>query len=447
MHNGKVIWLEGMPLSAQHFQQHDRFLDNLINGRCQGIQPFNWGFRKLTIDTDLLKTGKLAIKECSGIFQDGTPFDLPGNDDLPLPLDVPEDMGNELIYLSLPVRRSESVETDSEDHVESLARYRMRETYVKNNITDGLKEVREVPLYIGKLKIRLLLEKVDRSGYTCLGVARVLEARADKNIIINDEFIPPNMNCNIMKKLSGYIIELMGVLNTRGEAIANRMGTEGGGGVAETSDLLLLQVVNRYQLLFKHLSTIDDLHPEELYRLLIQLSGELATFLSNTKRPADFPEYRHDNLQTTFQPVMDEIRQLLTREYEQRAIPIKLNGPEYNTYGADTPDIGLLKNAIFVLAVKAQVDSRSLTNDLPKQIVIAPIEKIREFINSLIPGISIQNLQVPPRELPFHPGFSYFELDTKCDLWKEMTSSAGMGIHISADFPDLQLELWAIKQQ
>ena len=109
----KVVWSEGLFLRPQHFQQHDRYLENLVSGRTLGLQPFNWGFYSLAIDRDLLKIGKLALTECTGIFPDGTPFSMPKDDETPLPLDLGEDVRDEMIYLAFPVRRPESAETAS----------------------------------------------------------------------------------------------------------------------------------------------------------------------------------------------------------------------------------------------------------------------------------------------------------------------------------------------
>jgi len=440
----KVVWLEGMPLCAQHFQQHDRFLENLINGRFLGIQPFNWGFQNLVIDTELLGIGKLGLKKCSGIFQDGTPFYFPGDEELPLPVEIPEDISNEIIYLSLPVRRPDGIEMDSDENPESLARYRISERDVKNNITlggDG-----RVPLYTGGLKTRLLMERDERSGYTCIGVARIIEARADKNVLLDENYIPSNVNCVTTKSLKGYILELIGLLNIRGEAIAARMGGEDQEGIAGISDFLLLQTVNRYQQLFKHLSALPELHPERFYQFIIQLSGELVTFFSKKRRPKEYPPYRHNDLQQTFTPVMEDLRQLLAKVYEQRAVPIKLTDPKYNTYAARRPDPGLLQSAVFVLAAKARVDNKALQENLPNQTIIAPVETINEYIKSLTPGIDIHHLPVVPQELPYHPGFIYFELNTQCDLWDKIITSAGIAIHISSNLPELQLEFWAIKK-
>ena len=37
------------------------------------------------------------------------------------------------------------------------------------------------------------------------------------------------------------------------------------------------------------------------------------------------------------------------------------------------------------------------------------------------------------------------ELDRNSDLWKQLDTSGGMAIHVAGEFPELTLELWAIR--
>jgi type VI secretion system protein ImpJ len=439
----KIIWAEGMFLRPQHFQQHERYMERLISGRCLGLKTYDRGFYALKIDSSLLKIGKLALVQCRGIFPDGTPFNLPEDDDLPLPFDVAEDIRNEIVYLSLPLRRSGTTETDSAANSDSLARYRMDESAVKDNNcgAEG-----EASLQIGKLKSCLLRQKEERSGYSCLGVARIIEVRADKNIIIDESYIPPNLNCTAIPPLHGFLRELHGLLNTRGEAIAGRVAMAGHGGVAEIADFLLLQMVNRFQPLFEHLANTTGLHPENFYRVAIQLAGELATFFRPNKRPAGLPSYEHDDLQATFGPLMEELRELLGKVYQPSAIQIPLSKPKFGVYAAKRPELNLMQNAIFILAANAQVSSDALRSHFPLQVKIGPVEEIQQLVNSALPGISIQPLPVVPRQIPFHVGFTYFELNKHSPLWEKMTSSGGFAIHIGGSFPGLELEFWAIRK-
>jgi len=440
--NNKIAWLEGMFLRPQHFQQHDRYLETFVRERCGGLKPYDWGIKKLQIDSRQLAMGKFSLIECSGIFPDGTPFNLPEDDDLPLPIDIPTDVQNNIIYLALPTQRSGAVEVDTDENLNNLARYHATECEVRdaNVATNATSAV-----MVAKLHTSLMLERQERAGHVYIGIARVIESRIDKNVILDDYYIPSNVDCNAIPQLKGYIKELYGLLHTRGEALGGRASEAGRGGVAEISDYMLLQLVNRVEPLFEHLQNVPFLHPESFYRIAIQLAGELSTFCKANKRPISFSSYIHDDLQSTFKQVMDELRTLLSSVLEQNAIFIPLTAPKYGIRGAKLPDINLLKDAVFVLAVNAQVSIEQLRSGFPTQVKIGPVEQINLLVRNALPGITIHALPVAPRQIPFHAGFAYFELNKQSELWKQMQQSGGFAIHIAGEFPGLELEFWAIK--
>src|SRR5579875_1412749 len=106
----RVVWQEGMFLRAQHFQQQDRWLESFVRGRTQVLRPHPWGLVEATIDRDLLATGRFALSSAAGVFEDGTPFSLPGEADHPPPLELPESARRCLVYLAIPVRQPGAVE-------------------------------------------------------------------------------------------------------------------------------------------------------------------------------------------------------------------------------------------------------------------------------------------------------------------------------------------------
>ena len=99
--SNRVVWLEGMFLRAQHFQQQDRWLEALVRDRTASLRPHGWGLTEGAINRNLLATGQFALASGSGVFEDGTPFSLPGETDQPVPLDLPETTRNALVYLVL----------------------------------------------------------------------------------------------------------------------------------------------------------------------------------------------------------------------------------------------------------------------------------------------------------------------------------------------------------
>lgn len=110
-------------------------------------------------------------------------------------------------------------------------------------------------------------------------------------------------------------------------------------------------------------------------------------------------------------------------------------------------DKRLLDNAEFILAVRANLPLETLRQQLPRQIKISSSETLGRLISLQLPGIPLIPLPVAPRHLPFHAGFSYFELDRHDPAWQSLHSASGFGLHIAGDFPELELQLWAIRSE
>ncbi|MCB2261649.1 MAG: type VI secretion system baseplate subunit TssK [Candidatus Thiosymbion ectosymbiont of Robbea hypermnestra] len=442
--NNKVLWSEGVFLQPHHFQQHDRYLEHLIGASSRVATPYPWGVEQLTLDTDLLALGKVALVEAKGLLPDGTPFDLPGNDPPPPALELDETVKDQIVYLTLPLRQSGLVEAGDATATEATLRYRSRTQEVRDSHTG--QQQTEAPIEVGGLALRLLLERDDRNGLAHTGLARILECRADKQILLDDAYIPPCVDAKASSRLAGFVGELLGLLHHRGEALAARVSGSGRGGVAEWADFLLLQVINRLEPLAAHLDEMAALHPELLYRLLLPMAGELATFTTRNKRPPEFPTYRHADLAGTFTPVMIALREALSSVLEERAIAIPIQERRFGFRVAPLSDRTLLADAGFILAAHAKVNSEVLRNRFPAQVKVGPVEKIQELVKLALPGIALRPLPVAPRQIPFHSGFVYFELDRNSELWEQLEHSGGFSLHIGGEFPDLELEFWAIRE-
>lgn len=443
MHD-KIIWSEGMFLKPQHFQQHDRYFENLITHRPGLLEAYNWGITELKIDSQLLQLGKFALETCCGILQDGTPFNIPAQDKPPPAIDIPEGITNKIIYLCLPLRRHGVDETNQNEQTLFGYRYHAETIEVRDNNV-GYDQTTE--LQIGKLSLRLMLEDDDREGYTCLAIARVLESRNNQQIILDNQFLPACIDVQALPLIEDFLKKLEGLLQYRGLCLVQRLTEAGTGGIAEIADFMLLQIINRFEPLLAHLSKHRVLHPEQLYRILLQLAGELATFTTHERRPITFPVYRHNELASTFTPIINELQRALSMVLEENAVALKLEEQQANIWVANIPDRRLLNKALFVLAAHANMPQEALRKLLPAQIKIAPVEQIRNLINRALPGIDIQTLPVAPRQIPFHSNFNYFSLNTEHILWSELTKSGGIAFHIGGDFPGLTLEFWAVKNK
>jgi type VI secretion system protein ImpJ len=439
-HGSRVVWKEGTFLRPHHFQQQDRYVESLIEARAQRLRPYPWGLAALRYDRDFLLQGKLRITECRGIFPDGTPFSIPDHDDEPQILDLPAQTTEQLVYLTLPARRDGGDSFTDSDDPEVPIRYLTREVELADNNAGADARAR---VLVGKRRLHLRLQGADLGAFTTLPLVRIREIGANKNVSIDDSFIPPCLDCRAVARLHGFIKELQGLLQHRAEALSGRL--VGGGGTAEIADLLLLQAVNQSEPLFAHLVSMDGLHPEDFFRVGLQTAGALATFSTKVRRPARIPPYRHHDLQSCFDPLMAALREYLSMVIERNVVQIPLKDAGHGVRVGIPPDRDLLDKAVFVLAAKADMNTDMLRQSLPANIKIGPVERIAQLVNLQLRGVPIRALAVAPRQLPFHQGFAYFELDKTSEVWGTLRRSGGIGIFAGSAYPGLELELWAIR--
>lgn len=439
----RVVWTEGMFLRPHHFQQHDRWLEHLVETRGGALRNHPWGFIELKIDTQLFGLGKLALTMARGVFPDGTPFDIADTDPPPSPLDLDESVRDQIVYLCLPARRAGAPEYDREEATGVLARYRHREieardTNAENNMSAALE--------VGAPRFRLLKSSDSREDYVCLGVLRIVEMRADRTVLVDEAFIPPLLDCQASPFLKGFMAELQGMLAQRGQVLASRVSGAARGAVADVSDFLLLLLINRTEPVIGHLLSIRGVHPESFYRLALSVAGESAAFTAPDRRPVPMPPYRHDDLQNSFVPLITELRRAFSTVLEQTAIPIPLEEMQHGVRLGRISDRTLVGGASFVLAVSAAIPHEELRQRFPRQVKICSPEQIREMYNLQLPGIALMPLPVAPRQLPYHAGSVYLELEPRSEFWKAVKASGGIALHVGGDFPDLSMELWAIRQ-
>lgn len=439
--NNKVIWKEGMFIRAQHFQQTGRYFESYVRGRVSGLRSYGWGLTDLVLNRELLATGRFAIERAAGVFEDGTPFAVPDDADHPAPLRLPENARNCIVYLTVPISQPGGYECD-----DALSDSNTRFTIVETDVSDSnVGHDSTAPIAVGKLRLGYRLETSDCSGFQCIGIARVVEVRADNTVVLDDRYVPPTLDVQVSPFLSGLLTEIVGLLNHRGEALAARLSAGSAGTAGELLDTLLLQTINRWQPVFEHLSNCPTVHPETMFLHMVALAGELATLTHRRRRALSFPNYRHEQLQPTFEPIMLALRSALSTVLEQTAIQIPLTEHRYGIKIAQVPDRSIFEKYAFVLTVKADLPAELILRSFSGQVKIGPVEHIRELVQSALPGITLRHLPVAPRQIPHHTGKSYFELDRATALWRQVATSSGLAIHVAGDYPGLALELWAIK--
>jgi type VI secretion system protein ImpJ len=253
------------------------------------------------------------------------------------------------------------------------------------------------------------------------------------------------MQLRAAARLATVATELLGLFHQRGEALGGRVAATSRGAASELADFLMLQVINRCEPVMAHYTDTGVVHPEAFYRFCAAAAGELCTFTTNSKRTPRFPTYRHDHLKETFDPVVASLRESMSKVLTQNAIPIPLEPRKFGISVAIVPDRSLFSSAVFILAARADGATENVRQRFPAQVKIAPAEKIGDLVRQGLPGVPVVPVPVAPRQIPYHAGYAYFELDQSHELWEQMKSSGGVAIYVSGEFPGLSMEFWAIR--
>ena len=444
-HN-KVVWSEGLFLRPQLFQQQERYLEHYAHKRAASLSPFFFGLSHYSIDAEALALGKVIVQSVSGIFADGTPFDAPGSTPPPAPLTVRAEHLEQAICLAVPIRVPNGEETTFENAVDSLARYVVFDTELRdtNSVAQGPK-----PVQLSNLRLRLVPEKEMSDAWIGLPLTRVKTIRADGSIELDDTLVPPVTGFGTSDLLSSWLAKIHELTRLRADALAERLtGGDGNAGTAaEVSDYLLLQTLNRYEPLLQHLRRVPSTSPAELYALLISMAGELSTYLrTDTRRPLDsHPAYQHLTPHRCLKPVVDDTHRLLNAVLVRSAQSIALAEQGYGMRNAVVDPVDLRGFSAVVLAVHAQMPSDVLQQQFSAQAKVGPVERLPDLVRGHLPGLVLQALPVPPRQIPFNAGYVYYELSRGGPLWDEIARHGGIALHVAGDFPSLKLELWGVR--
>ncbi|MGL6475150.1 type VI secretion system baseplate subunit TssK [Aeromonas hydrophila] len=439
----RVIWREGLFIKPQHFQQQQRHSDYALHARLSALSDYFYGLQSLAINEDYLGFGRIALVGATGILPDGTVFNIPNDDVLPTPLEVTDaSVANQKVYLALPLSVSGVNEVNQGGQV--ATRLQAHRHDVRDLHSEGGDVV---SLEVGRVSLRLMLEREDRSAYASLAIARILDKRPDGGLVLDPNFMPCSISVSAIPTLKRFLGESAGLVAERARSLSQRIAAPGQQGVADVAEFMMLQLLNRAQPQLSHLARLGTLHPERLHEALVQLCGELMTFTDESRLPPEFSAYRHDDQQVSFEPVMLALRQALSTVLSPRAVSIQLRKHQYGIMVAMVNESELMTSADFVLAVRARMPQEQLRKQLLQQTKVASSDKIRELISLQLPGIPLLPLPVAPRQLPYHAGYSYFQLDRQSPAWQMLAVSNTLAFHIAGDFPELDMQLWAIRSQ
>lgn len=435
----KVVWSEGLFLRPHHFQQNDRYLENLLESRVRTITPYPWGFAAFDIDRDLAQQSRIGLRRAVGVMPDGTPFALPDNSPLPAAIEVPENAAGQIVWLTLPLASANTREVD-DTATGSASRYRPASEMLIDS-TAALRTEEEID--VAHPRLTLELRKTAKPGYVGLALGRILEVR-DRAVLFDEKFAPPVLVCSAYPVIEGWLDRVIGWIDNKLEELARYAADPTAGGGLQSADYFMLQLLNRTIPVLRHMRGSRFVHPERLFSAFLALAGELATFATAERRARGYPAYDHDDLETCFAPVVRDIQDFLSANLGRRAIRLEIVERAPNAFISTIRDRSLVRNATLVLEVAARRPLTEIQAQFPQLFKVGPNTKMNEIVHAHLPGINLVHLPTPPPQIRALTDHVYFYLDRTSPLWPDFSTASSIGMHFSGDWPDLELELWAV---
>lgn len=438
----RVAWREGMFLRPQHFQAQDRFFDAQLRARVDSLRPWPWGFTELVVDEDLATLGKFGVTSAAGVMPDGTPFAIPDDMPPPEPLDVPADARSALISLTLPAQQIGAVEFREASPTAYEARFLVDESETADAFSDD--RTTELIEY-GRPNLRFGVTRDQTYGRVTLGAVRVREVQ-NRRLMFDDRFIPPTLDIRAAFRLRGAITDILGRAEQRADELALRAVEATDGGAETFASFLLLQALNKWVPVLQHLERLPMVHPERLFEAFVSMAGELATLIRPERKPPALPRYDHENPQSCFDPVLDLLQSMLAAVFERSAVQMPLDQAGPGAWVSKIVDHHLYQTGYFYLAVAAAAPVEEIRGLFPSVAKIGSVTKMRQIVDSALPGVPLRHTPTPPPQLRVLPGYVYFELDRGVPDWRDFASAPALGLHVAGDWPQLKLELWCVKR-
>lgn len=446
MQSPKILWGEGLFLRPQHFQQQDAYHEARLAQMSRLLHPYAWGIRHVKIDHDALQTGLLRVIELQAVLPDGELFDAPGEDELPLPVSLPELIqsgGDMVFHLALaPLRASGTNMAANRDEADTAVRYYRSSREVADVYTDAV----TAELVSLRKSARLLSDSEPRAHLVSLPVLRIRKTSTG-GYELDGRFMPPCLHIQSAPALFLYLRRLLDVLQAKVDALYG-LHREPSKNVIEfrsgdVASFWLLHTASTAFAGLSHLSRHASLHPERLFEKLLELAGALMTF-SRSHTLADLPSYDHLNPGPGFTRLDQIVRELLETVISTRYFSIVLEEvqPSFHRGRLDAEQIGAQTQ--FYLGVSATMAPAELVEIVPQRVKIGAPDDVEKLVLSAMPGVRLIHAPQVPAAVPVRPGHYYFTLEPRGTLYERMLQAQSLTIYVPSGIQDLRLELVAV---
>jgi len=453
----RVVWSEGMLVSPQHLQQQDLYHERLLDERIAALTPYRWGVVAAEIDPGALGTDQLRITRFVGILPDGLYLGFEGGDPecppaRPIGAHFPPTAPYCEVYLGVPKERegvpSVSVESDGAAAVISTNAARARFRSINRQVADLTGNSANLNMAFANRNAVILFGNEQREDFETIKIAEIVRDGTGA-LLTNEAYIPPALRIDSSPFIMGGVRSLLALMVAKQRQLAGDRRQRDGASIefnaADVTRFLQLSTVNMAIPMMTYAAANGEISPTQLYLLLVQVAGQLATFSPDVD-PSKLPLFSHTGLRGTFEELFARVKYLLRTTVREAYLSVPMEIVDGFHIG-NIDDDKLQRAPVFVLAISSDVPEDRLAQRLPGMCKIASRTQLPSIIRSAAsPGVPIQVTHRPPQEIPIKAGVTYFTLSLQNDFWRQILQERTVALYLPPPFgPEhVKLELLAI---
>ena len=297
-----IQWHEGMLLMPHHFQQFAGRLESLIQFVTTLTSPYGWGVLRFDYDRAALVGGKFRVLRVEAITPDGSLLIAGTEIGIDLELDLKQSAeqaraSSFKVHLVVPAQNALSTRGD-------LARY---ESYDGTAVADDT--TGEGAIHIPRLRPKVSLWAGENPPPRFQAIA-LLEIQQQGESYQEAGFIAPMLSVPSSSSLGEQCEKVTSLIREKIYFLADQLQC----GAYKEGDPEIMETRARIQSMAAGLPMAEALlqsgksHPFQVYLAMCNLAGNIARITLSLLSPF-FPPYRHEDLRTTFQPVLGFIQQ------------------------------------------------------------------------------------------------------------------------------------------
>lgn len=446
----QVYWYSGLYLQPQHFQSMDLHHSYMLAQQRQLTQPWNMGVIACDINHETLVDFFLKIDHLRVILPSGYYLEYPGNCLIePRQFRDAWKQREKPFTLWLALRRFDPGHPNVSMGTSGRWINHADEGVMKDVYHDGPESA--VPRIVYNARILSDEEKETAVDCECLPLFRL---RYDNDrVILDPRFSPPAVTLAGSSALKNMLEGLRAELSSRAHKLEEfkrpEQLSDSNKSTGDITHLLAMRSLNRALPLLEHYCRAPNLHPWQLYGLLVQLVGEISSFNDMCSFTGEWLDggtpvlpYDHYRLIDCFNSVKKTLITLLNGLALEDNTYITLKPCEQGIYrGELLPGKASRKGKVLLLLRSEKLASWHVRFTAQGEFKIATLQSMSALIQHALPGISSEWANPSPRGVPNRKDSYYFVLNQEEDAWKHVEQQENIAFYWADAPDDLQVQL------